>query len=81
MSGAVAGNVRTIQCLLQCLLNGINSFFTDFLGGDRLGDDGQEVINVHFLLIRQGLGVVRQYPVGQLEGLFGHMFFRVHLGG
>lgn len=68
------------QCLLQCPFDGIDALFADFVGIDRLGDDGQQVIDVWFLLITQGLSVFLQYALGLLEVLLRHISIPISLG-
>ena len=56
----------------QRLLDGVDALLADLVRAHRLVDDGQQVVDVRFLLIAQVFGVLLQHPIGLLEGFFGH---------
>src|SRR5450830_288562 len=60
------------QCFFQSLFNRVNPFLADLVSANRFRDDGQQVVNVRFLLVTQRLSMLLQYAIGFFECFCSH---------
>ena len=57
----------------SAFFNGFDAALTDLVGADRLRDDTQQIIDIRFVLVAQGLGVLLEHVPGFLESCFSHL--------